>query len=1092
MRLNVENGIFTNREMGCPDQIADLLRILTLRGCFQSAFQVGCLFILAFVSGSKADLLQSVSVRNSSLSLPSVGNSDSVAPQISADGRFVLFSSSANNLVSGDNGQFGLDLFLRDRASNATILVSDNFTDTGGGKGNSVFGQISTNGQYVVFQSDASDLLPGDTNGVSDIFVRDLQTGYNTLVSVAINGGWANGASTEPLMTPDGRYVAFISAATNLVAGDTNAIPDVFVRDLISQTTTLVSTGAFGASSIMAESVITPDGRRVAFSSTAKGLAPGVSAASKGEIYVRDLVAGTTTWVSTNTAALVSSILHLNNMPSYHPTLSDDGNYVAFKTGWTNGAVAPNLPGVAAALIFRYDFTAGSNSLVAMNSFPRWPYLDDIYGPEMTPDGRFIAFVATNYSPVSSTSVQLWDAQTGTNITVSVGQDGSLPTKSSSDTPVMSPDGRFVAFLSSATNLTGSVISNGFHIYLRDLLTGMTQLVDADTNGIGSSDNFGAIPSLSADGKLIALDSSAGNLTSGDNNQASDIFVRDTIAGTNELISLRDSNTIPQTADNFSSLGQFSLSADGRWIAFASYADDLVSNDTNDASDVFVTDLFAGTNALVSASVGGSVALGGFSASPVISGNGRFVVFTSTATNLLNGQTNFYGNLFLSDLQAGTNSLVSVSTNGISPGNGDSTDAVISQNGRYVSFLSKAHNLATGLPTSVPNTFWRDLNSGITVSLAGTSAAGNSPTMSADGRYVAYFRQGSQLWVWDSHTNANIYTNTSLVTSAALSPTGTQLVYQVAKKIFVYDLIRNTNIFSIASTPAIAAGRQWSSDGRYLTFVTSTNAALGDSNGTNDVYLCDFSTGMLTLISLNNGHAGSASGPSDSPAISGDGRFVVYRSFATDIVAGATSPPPNIFLYDRLTGSNSLVSVVSSAPTNWSSFAFRPAINGDGSTVVFENLASGLVPNDLNREQDVFADSLTPVVPTDTDGDKLPDWWMLQYFGHPTGDAGDNSRAQDDADGDGMSNLQEYLTGTNPRDSTSVFRLQIAAMISTNTMALTWISVPGGSYQIQYKDNLTDPVWLNLPGNPTVTGNQGCFMMPPSQSSRYYRIVEEN
>lgn len=100
------------------------------------------------------------------------------------------------------------------------------------------------------------------------------------------------------------------------MAGDTNATLDVFVRDLIAQTTTLVSTGAFGPSSIMADAVITPDGRRVAFSSTAKGLAPGVPAASKGEVYVRDLVAGTTNWVSTNTAVLVTSILHLNKMPS--------------------------------------------------------------------------------------------------------------------------------------------------------------------------------------------------------------------------------------------------------------------------------------------------------------------------------------------------------------------------------------------------------------------------------------------------------------------------------------------------------------------------------------------------------------------------------------------------------------------------------------------------------------------------------------------------------------------------------------------------------------------------------------------------------
>jgi Tol biopolymer transport system component len=212
--------------------------------CGVAAIIAGGALIAA--SPVQAGPAQAVSVHNPNLPLPAGGNDDSVSPVISADGRFVLFSSSANNLVPGDNGQLGLDVFLRDRASNTTVLVSANFSGTGGGNGNSTDGQISTNGRLVAFQSDSSDLIAGDTNGVSDIFVRDLLAGTNILVSVASDGSWGNGASTDPVMTPDGRFVAFISAASNLVPNDTNGISDIFVRDLLNGTTTLVSVGATG------------------------------------------------------------------------------------------------------------------------------------------------------------------------------------------------------------------------------------------------------------------------------------------------------------------------------------------------------------------------------------------------------------------------------------------------------------------------------------------------------------------------------------------------------------------------------------------------------------------------------------------------------------------------------------------------------------------------------------------------------------------------------------------------------------------------------------------------------------------------------
>ena len=126
--------------------------------------------------------------------LPAGGDDNSVAPNLSPDGRFVVFIGVANDLVPGGNNFYSLNVFLRDRANSTTTLVSSNWTGTGGGDGNSILGQASTNGQFVVFQSDAGNLVPDDTNGVTDIFVRDLVAGTTTLVSVSTNGGPANGA----------------------------------------------------------------------------------------------------------------------------------------------------------------------------------------------------------------------------------------------------------------------------------------------------------------------------------------------------------------------------------------------------------------------------------------------------------------------------------------------------------------------------------------------------------------------------------------------------------------------------------------------------------------------------------------------------------------------------------------------------------------------------------------------------------------------------------------------------------------------------------------------------------------------------------
>ena len=371
---------------------------------------IGFLDLLLPVTPANAGPLQLITSRNPAVSLPAGGDDNSADPGLSPDGRFVVFTSAANDLVPGGNNFSGLNVFLRDRASNTTVLISRSVSGGGGGNGDSVLGQASTNGQFVVFQSDASDLVPNDANGFTDIFVRDLVAGMTVLVSVSTNGGLANGASTDPVMTPDGRYVAFISSASNLVPGDTNGIPDVFVRDLVAGTNCLVSMNAIAPSNsanpIMATPVLTPDGRFVAFFSRATNLVPTVPGTSAGEVYVRDRFAGTTTWASTNAAALVSAVLKLTGVPAYHPRLSDDGRYLAFRAG--------SLNSTGAVMILRYDTVAAATAAINSNGVGWYIDPDDSSGPEMTPDGRFIVFVR-HEGAVSSvySSVHVWDAQRG-------------------------------------------------------------------------------------------------------------------------------------------------------------------------------------------------------------------------------------------------------------------------------------------------------------------------------------------------------------------------------------------------------------------------------------------------------------------------------------------------------------------------------------------------------------------------------------------------------------------------------------------------------------------------------------------------------
>jgi Tol biopolymer transport system component len=480
-----------------------------------------------------------ISLQDFNLTPPVSGYGHSGIPIISPDGRHVAFASSAVNLVSDANSNAvsfplpgRLNVFVRDRVNGTTTLASLNFAGTAGGNGDSFPSGISADARYVLFESFASDLTAAnDTNNTSDVFVRDLLTQTTFLVSVGTDGNCANGVSRSPVMTPDGRFVAFTSTAANLVSGDFNRIPDVFVRDLVAGTTTLVSVGAISTnfSTFLGGSEapeITPDGRYVVLYSTATNLVPGVR--STGEIYVRDLIGGTTTWASTNARALYQTTFGPTNVVSCNATISADGNFVAFEA-CTNRPVASSARGV----VLRFNRSTGGTDVVHTNAYvPLIPF-EKIRNLSMTPDGRFIAFVGNIGKPTGQTNaIYLWDAQTGTNTLVS----HALPFGALCDSPLVSSNGQYVAFVS-ATNFSEPVT---FHLYLRDMLAATPVKVDTGVTGPDTGADLTCDPSLSVDGRFIGFTSQGENLVAGELNHASDVFVKDMITGAMELVSVHD------------------------------------------------------------------------------------------------------------------------------------------------------------------------------------------------------------------------------------------------------------------------------------------------------------------------------------------------------------------------------------------------------------------------------------------------------------------------------------------------------------------------------------------------------------------------
>ncbi|MBB4196769.1 hypothetical protein CCR94_20820 [Rhodoblastus sphagnicola] len=720
----------------------------------------------------------------------------------SPDGTKLLFSSWRSDLVAGDTNN-ELDLFLKDLATGAITRVS---TDSNGkqvsggryqGDNGSYLASFSPDGRKIVFLSTASNLVAGDTNGTTDVFVKDLTTGVVTRISTASDGsqGTDNTGNdiygsfvdwSRPVFSPDGSMVAFSSDLDNLVPGDANKKADYFVKDLATGQLIRVDTDAAGnlgsgpADLRLGTQNIafTPDGSAVVFTTNQDLLNVGnVAASADSLIYLKHLIRAP---LSAKDSYAVSYSKPLT-IDAAHGVLANDSGrnkqplVANLASGAAHGAVTLAKDGSftyrpsgdfvgqdSFTYIASDSLTAGAETTVTIKVIGNITRVDtnasdaqaysgaDYEVVAFSPDGGKIAFISRSGDLVGGgtemyAQVFVKDLRTGAISEISKANGAAQFQGILS--PKFSPDGAKLAYV--------GYTASGGQIVVTDIATKISTIVSV--NGGAQSNRATNSPVFSPDGTRIAFASDATNLVAGDANNTADIFVVDLASGA--IISVSTTAQGGQSND-YSALPVFS--PDGTRIAFTSMASNLVAGDTNATPDIFIKDLVTGAVTRVSTDSNGGEIKGYFD-QPVFSPDGTKIAFTSTARSLLGGAGSI--GLFIKDLTTGALTRVDTAADG-TPAVDTGASAlfpVFSPDGSQIAFSSQASNLVPGDNASNGHVFVKNLITGairdISTDSFGALANGwaTQPVFSPDGLSVAFFSYASNLAPGDTNNTGDVF-----------------------------------------------------------------------------------------------------------------------------------------------------------------------------------------------------------------------------------------------------------------------------------------------------------------------------------------------
>ena len=883
--------------------------------------------------------------RSASGSLP---NADCAAVRISGDGRFVVFDSPASNLIPNDNNNSS-DVFLYDRTSGQLELISRNAAGFGNGESDSP--AVSDDGRYVVFASDASNLVSGDSYGYRDIFVRDRQAGTTTRVSVGGGGAQADYDSDAPNISGDGRFVTFLSGADNLVTDAYVLAFHLYLRDRLGGTTERISRNASRAAgnANSGYSSLSFDGRYIAFESEASNLVAG-DTNNVQDIFLRDRVSGLLTRVSLGNSGEQA------DLGCFVPSLTANGRHVCFFSA-AGRLCAQDDDNVYD--LFDYDRWTAKLSRLSYN-YAGHTGLDGSFFPVASADGQFIAFDAWAWNLVpgdgnGARNVFLIDRgeaipdlmvyAAGDTTRAGIGLHGTnilqrreLPLTNSpatffirldNDGPTtelfsvranVAPPGWDARFFLGSTNITAALTGAGWTVSL-----------PAATNVVFRLDVSSADAAVGESWAEWVI--TAGGTRANAALDAVRAVVRRSPSPPALQVISRAADGRPGNDDS----GPANLSADGRFITFTSTASDLTSRDYNLQEDVLVVDRQNLAIECLSKNANGAIG-NGHSYNPRISRDGRYVVFQSSATNLVAGDTNDREDVFLVDRQARLTTRGSVGPGGVQSSR-DSGSARISGDGRYLVFESLADNFVAGDNNGTWDIFLRDTVNGAVqcLSLAGSQTANDeshSPVISNDGSLVVFSSLASDLAAGDTNNVDDLFlwqrgiNGVQLLSrtadgraandesdSPSISDDNRYILFSslatdlpvpsldTGSYMFLYD--RQTGQMSQISPPRLAGrqrggfyGPRLAPDGRYITMLADVADSAGSSHYLTGVFLYDRNNGALTELSRKRDGA-PGSDHSVGAAMSADGRYLALASRAANLIGETMPSVDQVLLYDR-------------------------------------------------------------------------------------------------------------------------------------------------------------------------------------------------
>ena len=923
----------------------------------------------------------------------------SLSPVFTPDGHFLFFQSGDGKQLK----KFDLN----------TLQVSQ--TDLPGLHRQSFMALWPRTHTNFAFETDGRGLVPGTTNGVPDLFtvvagnISKLST--NTQFRLREYGVSPNFGQLAAVETS--------SASTRLL-----------IYSLASNRVETANQNTSAGYLLVTQPSVNNSGRRVAFvssdmSATQDPTGPGQ------QVYWRNLDASITHSVFSYARAADASISN-----SFNPKFCGNGGFLFFIGYNTNGVT--NL--------MRLSMTQFACDIIATN----WDASAEFGASER---GDVVALQR--------------------NGKLSVWRDNSIDavssplfnTNANSSGPAISQDGRYLTFL-------GRDEAGVTQVFQHDLGAGTTRLVSQKKNGSGLSSDVAQF-AVSLNGSAVAFVTDDSNVVDGDNNGTYDVFV--STGGEPFLASKADHDTRVEVLRSFIE-GQSSTAGD-RYIALEA-----------------------------------------------------------------DGLRNFYRanhmQVYLFDLVTRTNTMVSATPEGI-PGNGASSNIVMSANGKKAAFISHGTDLVTSFAYAGPKVILKDLVNGESIGL--TAGTTTSPlhmsrlSLSADGNRLAYQSAGAfegdhKLYVYDLSTRTNLNVAVSeRGTSVAfwpaerfqpvISPNGrfvlfqstanlTQNSYGSGYKIYLRDLQRPTahyinvrhyyggeslssGLYSFNANSTVAAGL--TSDRVLWVYDTVNKEIISAAPYVREFTLSGGSPrvayvtgGELRLIELRGNGSNSLyntytdtiyHGRPYYPLLSFDGQFVVFACQGTNVVSGYTNRFGDIFAYDiaarqvfRLTSTTN-----GHAPNGKST---QPILMQDGRTVIFRSFASNLMGGDSSFEGSLYTVQLSS---GDTDLDSLADDWEVVWFGDLT-QSGD-----DDFDNDGATNIQEYYSYTKPDDTASVFRPVIIKSSNSSSVQIRWAAVFGKTYRIQYKDDLSQ-AWQDLPWQNINSSEGTAADSMPSSIRRFYRV----